>query len=334
MRRMELHRSAGRGIGWVLLVLALLARPAWSADGAGPVWMTDFYAAEKQSQRQNRPMIVHFYGNNCGPCRQMERETLYTPEVTRALEQGHLAVKVNISQHPELQQRFGVDAIPSDLFVAPDGKVLFHAQGFQSKGTYLIFVSKSQERLKRHEEAKEGTGLIAQTVPFPGKSGLDSQRDEGAKLPPVPEDGPEMDPESQQTVRRVGPETEDAPAARIGMDGFCPVTLFAKRSWKMGSPDFVVDYQGQAFYLTGAEERDEFQRNPKKYAPKLRGCDPVLLSEKSEYVPGSAKYGAYFDGELFLFETSESRKKFKADPSRFSKIQHVMDLEDNDQRRL
>jgi thiol-disulfide isomerase/thioredoxin len=339
MQLTELHQRDARvvRVAALLLVLSSLAGTgltgtAQAADGSGPVWSTDFYAAEKESRQQNRPMIVHFYGNSCGPCRQMDRETLYTPEVTRALEQGHIAVKVNISNHPELQQRFQVDAIPSDLFVAPDGKVLFHAQGFQSKGTYLIFVSRSRERLKRHEEAQGA--VVARNVPFPGQGANGAAGADGDNLPPVPTDDSEETEETTRTARRVSPDTEDVAAARVGMDGFCPVTLFNKRSWKQGSPDFVVDYQDQTFYLTGADERDEFQRNPTKYAPKLRGCDPVLLSEKSEYVPGSAKYGAFFDGELFLFETEESRKKFKSDPSRFSKIQHVMDLEDTDKRRL
>ncbi len=328
MSRMERRLAVGRWTGvFASLVLACVAGgPVSAGEGSGPVWMTDYYAAEKLSRAQGKPLIVHFYGNSCGPCRQMDRETLYTPEVMRTLEQGHIAVKVNISQHPELQQRYEVDAIPSDLFVAPVGKVLFHAQGFQSKGTYLIFVSRSQERLKKHLDSMGP--VVAQTVPFSGKSGSAGT---GEKLPPIPSGG---DDESEHVVRKVAPVAEEVAAPRVGIDGFCPVTLFTKRAWKIGSPDFVVEYQGQTFYLLGAEERDEFQRNPKKYAPKLRGCDPVLLSETSEYVPGSAKYGAYFDGELFLFETADSRKKFKADPTRFSKIQHVMHVEEDDTRRL
>ncbi len=320
MSRMELRLGVG---GWTGIVASLMLAcvaggPISAGDSSGPVWMTDFYAAEKLSRSQGKPLIVHFYGNNCGPCRQMDRETLYTPEVTRELEQGHIAVKVNISQHPELQQKYDIDAIPSDLFVAPDGKVLFHAQGFQSKGTYLIFMSRSKDRLERHLAAMGP--VMAQTVQYPGKT--------GEKLPPVPTDGAD---ESEHSVRKVAPVPEDVAAPRVGIDGFCPVTLYAKRTWTLGSPDFVVEYQGQTFYLSGTEERDEFRRNPKKYAPKLRGCDPVLLSETNEYVPGSAKYGAYFDGELFLFETADSRKKFKTDPTRFSKIQHVMRVDEEEQ---
>ena len=68
----------------------------------------------------------------------------------------------------------------------------------------------------------------------------------------------------------------------------------------------------------------EFRNNPESFAPKLLGCDPVILWETDRAVAGSVEYGAFFDGELYLFKTEERRKQFKANPSRFNRLQHAL----------
>lgn len=40
-------------------------------------------------------------------------------------------------------------------------------------------------------------------------------------------------------------------------------------------------------------------------------------------VAGSTKYGAYFDGELFLFASPENRERFKKTPYRFTRTRHA-----------
>ena len=331
MRR-HLERVGG---GFAALLLAALLpmcalTGSLHAEAPGPVWMADYAAAHAKAKELGKPLIVHFYGSWCEPCKKMDRETLYTPEVTRAIEDGFVAVKVNITKHPELQKQFKIEALPSDIVVTPSGKVIYHTQGYQSKGTYVSFVKTSSDRFEKTGE--KAAKVAAKTVPF-SNAGSD-------KLPPAPVDLPLADelparPETK-VARADTPPAADKPAddSRVGMDGYCPVTLFNQRSWKLGSPDFIAEFQNQQFYFLSAAERDEFQKNPKKYAPRVRGCDPVTLSESNLYVPGTAKFGAFFDGELFLFEKAENRKKFKEDPSRFSKIQHVMNAEEEGKRRI
>ena len=43
-------------------------------------------------------------------------------------------------------------------------------------------------------------------------------------------------------------------------------------------------------------------------APRLIGCDPVVFSETERAIPGSTRFGAYFEGDLFLFVSSATRE--------------------------
>ena len=88
------------------------------------------------------------------------------------------------------------------------------------------------------------------------------------------------------------------------------------------------------FYLASAEEVRQFQAEPDRYTPELLGCDPVVLWETERAVPGSTKFGAYFDGELYLFTTAETRRRFKESPKQFIETRHVLHVDQIDTTEL
>ena len=71
----------------------------------------------------------------------------------------------------------------------------------------------------------------------------------------------------------------------------------------------------------------EFRNNPEAYAPKLLGCDPVILWESDRAVAGDIRYGAFFDDELYLFKTEERRRQFKANPEKYIRLQHAVKVD-------
>ena len=40
------------------------------------------------------------------------------------------------------------------------------------------------------------------------------------------------------------------------------------------------------------------------------------------------KFGAFYEGELYLFESADSRTKFRKDPARYARLQHALKPED------
>ena len=76
--------------------------------------------------------------------------------------------------------------------------------------------------------------------------------------------------------------------------------------------------------MADANELRQFRANPERYAPKLLGCDPVLLNETDRAIAGKIDFGAYFDGELYFFVSAKSRKIFRAKPLRYTRTRHVL----------
>ncbi len=224
----------------------------------------------------------------------MERETFASRLFSRQIRGKFIAVKVNIDKQPGLAKRFAVQSLPTDLVITPTGQVLARSIGYQKRSDY--FASLARWETKFIKSAK---------IQIAGK-----------KSPPV---------KPAQTDTKTA---KPAGQKRIGMDGYSPVALHEGRKWIAGRREFAANYQGVTYWLASAEERKNFQRDPRKYAPQLLGCDPVILQETDRAVPGKIDYGAFFDGELFFFATNETRKRFRETPLNFTRTHHVLRIEE------
>ncbi len=322
---------------------------------AASVWKTDFAAAEAEAKSLNRPLVVHFHAKWCGPCRQMEREVLDTSAILKTLDSGFVAVKVDLDKNAKVSARFKIEKVPTDLILSPEGKVLYRNEGYVAASKYTAKLShidtqyaKAGKRLARPEPAAdkpatETAPVVVNTAP-PAKTALPATvtpAATGDKLVPPPTEPkkvaevataapptPPSEPQKKSDTPATEPLPGAAPVVLLGLEGYCPVTLRATRGWKPGNSDISLVHEGQTFYFAAAEKRDEFKANPKRFAPRLMGCDPVVLANSDLAVRGSVKFGAFYEGELFLFENAESRATFRKDPARYAKLQHALKPED------
>jgi YHS domain-containing protein/thiol-disulfide isomerase/thioredoxin len=343
-----------------LLVAARFAAPAAAADlTPASVWKTDFAAAEAEAKSLNCPLVVQFHAPKwCPPCRQMEREVLDTAAVLKALDAGFVAVKVDIDKNPNISARFKIDQVPTALILSPEGKVLYRNEGYVSNAKYMAKLSHIDGQYARgaknvaRVQVPAAVGSKTETPPAVANNAPPARTKSapsatkavsvtGNKLVPPPTEPTKVAVTADKTAAtrpapaETKPESPEipvdagkTPAFLLAMEGYCPVTLRATRGWKPGSSDIAHVHEGQTFYFAAVEKRDEFKANPKRYAPRLMGCDPVVLANSDLAVRGSVKFGAYYEGELFLFESAESRATFRKDPTRYAKLQHVLKPED------
>lgn len=75
--------------------------------------------ADAEKYLGDKPAIIDFYADWCGPCRQLAP----TLESIAAKYSGKIYVyKVNIDNSPELAQHFNITRIPTVMFVSAEGK--------------------------------------------------------------------------------------------------------------------------------------------------------------------------------------------------------------------
>lgn len=289
-----------------LAACALCGAAASIAAVGGNLWQSDFNAAFNEAVRSRRPLLIHFYGQQCPPCRRMEQEVLHQPEIVDLLSTQFVAVKVDAGNPAnvmggELVQRFGVHALPTDVIVDPlSGRILSQAEGYQDFLRYRTTAVRARTRFDQAHQVL----VVEQT------------------------------PKSEPPTELADPHDDiqlGDPQSLIGMDGFSPVALGAERQWVVGKPEFAFEFKGVTYYLASEDEQRAFRNRPEDFAPRLLGCDPVVLFETDRAVPGRTDFAAFYDSDLYLFESDESRRRFKINPPKYTRIEHVLRI-DNIQR--
>lgn len=331
---------------WLSFASGLAARVALADPTPASVWKNDFAAAEAEAKRLNRPLVVHFHAVWCGPCKKMEREALHSAQALHVLDAGFVAVKVDLDKNPNIGKKFAVKNLPTDLIISPVGKVLARSEGYDEGGQQQYLANLSRINTQYAAESKR---LARSNVALENKNGAEQREPRTAvktdralastvpttkdKLAPPankidPPAGPLTNEPTKPGEPRDVPETVELEDIQVAMDGYCPVTLRTTRIWKTGDKSISVEHEGQIFYFTATDKRDEFKAHPARYAPRLLGCDPVTLAENDVAVRGSTQFGAFYDGALFLFESADSRTKFRQAPTRYSQLKHVVKPED------
>jgi YHS domain-containing protein/thiol-disulfide isomerase/thioredoxin len=287
-------RRHGRILG--IAAAVLLVTSLTQAAPRQSVWRTDYENALKAAKAEGKPLVLHFHASWCGPCREMERNVLFQPNVLGELKAGVIGVMVDSDDHPDLVRRYRVEALPCDVFLDPDGRIVRKDSGYRDRGVY---VSRVSDLRSRYHSDKTVAAQASRSV------------GEG----------------QQSHARRTDPVRTLSIQPFLALEGYSPVALSAQRKWVKGRADFAAEYRGVLYYLSSARELETFNANPQRYAPQLLGCDPVLLWKSDRAVRGSTRFGAFFDGRLYLFATRDSREEFKTAPLRYTQTRHVLKID-------
>ena len=272
-------------------------------------WHSDFNEAQRLAKQLNRPLLIHFSAEWCGPCRRMERSVLNSTAVLNQIASSTVAVKVDSDKRRDLVQRFGIRSLPTDIIVDGTGRVLAKSEGYQSQKEYLSQLARVDARLQN----TNATRIVRN----------------GSRNDPTPTQGV-----GAKSVTAPSSVPVERPKVVVGLDRYSPVSLYNGRKWERGLAEFAAVHKGVTYFLANSRELSTFQSSPGKFAPQLLGCDPVVLWESDRAVPGSTEFGAYFDGELYLFASTESRTQFKKNPFRYTRTRQVLRLDQIERTRL
>ena len=118
--------------GVLLVVIGIAARfgvesTALADSGRSLAWVRDVKAGLALAKSQHKPAFIDFYADWCGACKELDAKTYPDPGVREA-SQRFVAIKADGTRSSDaldaLYDRFGVEGLPTVIFVNSEGKVL------------------------------------------------------------------------------------------------------------------------------------------------------------------------------------------------------------------
>lgn len=162
----------------------------------------------------------------------------------------------------------------------------------------------------------------------PGVAGFDPYRGAPYGTYPVTPYGAEEIAPGEPAAGYYGAAVEAAPAFSpeamkappIALDGYCPVTLVEQRTWCKGKTRHSATHRGRLFFFASAKAHETFLKDPDRFAPEMLGHDVVQFAEHKRWTRGKREYGVFYQDQIWLFESEDSRRKFKESPETYMAV--------------
>lgn len=125
-----------RGI-LVVFLTSLLSISSTAVGQDGIRWAPDIPTARRAAAQFNVPLLIHFYGDNCLPCKLLEDRVFSRADFVETVNKYFICVKVNATRDRQTAAQYQVHSWPTDVFVSPDGKTLYQGVCQQDINGYL-----------------------------------------------------------------------------------------------------------------------------------------------------------------------------------------------------
>ena len=222
------------------LLSVTLANFGFAKDSSEIAWSEDLVATMELAQRTGKPVLVHFYGDHCPPCRMLEKKAFKDPQLIQAIGEHVLAVRINAERDTKIAARFRVNRWPTDVYLHPNGDEIYRNISAQDPAAYERTVMKVAEKNQR---------LIGQlkSKPFePTRSDLMAAELKAAELKAAVPANEAMESNKDVRVSLASSQSTTAPASSpvvASLKGPARVRLSEAAISSVDTADVAINYQ-------------------------------------------------------------------------------------------
>ncbi|MBN1589714.1 MAG: thioredoxin family protein, partial [Pirellulales bacterium] len=156
------------------LVAAVLLAACQAQGQVSLQWETNLEIARQQAAAANRLVLIHFSAPWCSACRKMEQEVFSHPTVQAAIAADYVPVQLNVDHNRPVSLQYGINRLPTDVVITPDGQLLERQPGFMERYQYisrLRQIADDSRRAPPVTAATRPTGSLPVTAQVPPNTG-------------------------------------------------------------------------------------------------------------------------------------------------------------------
>jgi thioredoxin-like negative regulator of GroEL len=300
------------------------------------LWEDNLDAAIRRSEQTGKPLMIHFYGDNCPPCRMLEKKAFRDESLIQTMNSSVIAVRINAERELKTALRFRVNRWPTDVYFYPNGDEIYRNVSNQDPAVFEKIIAKVADKNSQRREASSTKATLASypktsvtaTVP----SGTLAALAPATQIPAT--QGPARIRLTESTFNSVD-------TAEVAQSTSPSLPKDVTSAQTPSSP--VVAEATQP--LLASKATDESQvvsaaANVPSNLPEataMGGHCPVTLraaidaskagtTPSAAWVLGSPEHTARHRGRTYYFSTAETRDVFLKDPDRYAPVLSGCDL--------
>ena len=158
---------------FVLTALAIFAPTFGNAIEREIAWTEDYEAAVQRAATTNSIVLLHFYGDNCPPCKLLDKKTFHDPALVSKMNENLVPIKINADRRRDLAQKFQVTRWPTDVYLFPNGDEIYRGVSNADPAVYCKTIERialrhrdwtvERNSISRAKEKRQDRALAAHT---------------------------------------------------------------------------------------------------------------------------------------------------------------------------
>lgn len=110
-------------------------------------WEESFEAAMQRARVEKKPIMIDFYTDWCGVCKQMDKDVFPQKSVI-AETSNWVTVKINAEKRPDVAAAYGVTGYPTFVFAHGSGKPMGILPGYAPASEFISIMRKAHTKWK------------------------------------------------------------------------------------------------------------------------------------------------------------------------------------------
>lgn len=339
-----------------MITAAFLMLAASSQVNAEIAWQTNLRSAHAQAQAEGKLLLMHFYSDNCLWCDRLEEGSFKAPQVSEAIGEHFIPVKIHAGRNPKLTEMFKVTKFPTDVIVTIQGQTLSHSVSPQVPDRYVAMLTSAlptssgdQRRVVANTAppasgetpaGPDSPGSVPEYAQSPASAAPDQTMVAGNRAGAVtaqpavgsptarnqlPSRGLELPSHLQGATGRSLATAQDQGLALENPtqnSALAPARSAANVTTPAiaAAPAIPAGDQSPSSSVAGDQE---LARTPEL---AMQGFCPVTVIKEDRWAEGNPQFGVIHLGRLYLFVNAQAMQTFLDDPAPYTPVLNEIDV--------